>query len=142
MEKFLAAIQFLTIDRKTKDIWQTPGHDKKDKHDEEWHKNTKPEILKALGRKIKNKYGKNCDIAIQEGLIVIISRLFNEEGRRKKIEQITDLKAEDYFERITHFITLSALKLASRYHYKLIVIEQHTEQFNLNLNLYLDIVIE
>jgi hypothetical protein len=113
-------IHYIFRDTKTNEKWKTPNHNEDDKLDD-YHDIVKPEIAKALSKKLKNKFGKNCNIEIRDGVIVIVSQIFEKDtGRRSNKKIPTELRAEDFFEKIMKFIISVALKVVPSNYYKLI----------------------
>ena len=100
MAKLSFVIQFTLIDKTTGRVWKTPNHNK-NKTLDDYHgpSGIKDIIMKDLDEKIKKKLGRNCDVNIDEGKIVIVSQTYDKEtGKKSKIEHQTDLDADYYFE--------------------------------------------
>lgn len=92
-----------------KSTWETPNHnDKKKKDDYHGEHGVKQDILYDLDEKIKQQFGKNPDVEIMDGKIVVVSQRVNiETGVKSKKQKVTELDAEDYFNKITtDFLTL------------------------------------
>jgi len=103
------SLHLVLIDSKTKQVWQTPNHSD-DKRKDDFHREVKPIIIKRLSRKLKNRFGENCDIQISDGEIFIVSQKINEEsGKRQNARINTNLNADDYFNRVSKLLFITIL---------------------------------
>ncbi len=59
-------LHLILIDSKTKDVWKTPKHSENRKKDD-FHTEVKPTIKSDLPQKLKDSFGKNCNIEIIDG---------------------------------------------------------------------------
>jgi hypothetical protein len=79
--------------------WKTPFHSE-NKHDDDFHgpSGVKQQILDEIGRHIfSHEVGKNPDIAIEKGSIVLVGSKMNPRHRGKKFRPNPSIKAEDFF---------------------------------------------
>ena len=103
------SLNLILIDAKTKEIWKTPKHND-DKRKDDFHRDVKPIIIRKLTRKLKNRFGENCDIHISDGEIYIVSQRINEKtGKRENNRINTNLSAEDYFDQISELLFITIL---------------------------------
>ena len=119
-------LRLIVIDDKTKEKYKTPGHSDKP-NDDDYHGEIKPIIKADLPRKLKGKFGHNVDIAISEGMIVIVSQIFGEDGQRTNKRIRTELKADDYFEKVSKLMLFTILNELELEDYDSVVIKVNRE---------------
>lgn len=97
-------IQLRLVDSITKNVWETENHNDDDKQDD-YHRDIKPAIMADLEPRLKEKFGKNCDVQIRDGKIHIVPQRVNGDTGKKDRESInTHLRAEDYFENMSRLL--------------------------------------
>lgn len=65
---------------------ENPNHSE-DAHQDDFHRTIKPKIISAIGSRLKNKFGKNCDIEIRDGNLFIVSQIIDEKTGKKNRER-------------------------------------------------------
>jgi len=100
-------IQIVIIDSKNNSKWKSPKHSENRKADD-FHREVKPIIIKDICRKLIEIYGTNCDIEIHDGLIVLVSKKNTKSSKKRKI---TNLPAENYFDKIKYKTIISVLNI-------------------------------
>lgn len=104
-------IHIILVDSKNKSKWETPAHHENSKKDD-FHRIVKPRILKDISRKLKDKLGNNCDIEINDGLIIVISqKISNDTGKKIKERAKTNLAADKYFNRISYNVITTSIEI-------------------------------
>lgn len=102
-------IHLIVIDNNTGQVWKTPNHNDNSKKDD-YHRDIKPIIIRDLPKKLKNLFGENCNIEIRNDEIYILSRIFDDKtGKRVKKRIRTDLKAENYFDKIAKYMLFTII---------------------------------
>jgi hypothetical protein len=115
-------LHLILKDDKTNDVWKTPEHNDNYKKDD-FHDKVKRVIIADLPKKLKDLFGRNCNIEIREGEIYIVSQIFDSKtGNRSNKRIRTELKAENYFEKVAKFILLTILHELELSDYRSIVI--------------------
>lgn len=102
---------FMTQDKVTKATWRTKNHND-DKRKDDYHREVKKKIIADLEPKLRKQFGDNCDIAIADGEIIIISQRYDEQtGKKSKKERNTRLSADRYFDKVISFMLKSIRKI-------------------------------
>jgi hypothetical protein len=70
--------------------------------------------------KLKNRFGHNCDIEIEDDEIIIVSQRFDKSGNKPKQRAQTGIPAESFFEQIIMFVMAEVNKSETKGHYFLI----------------------
>jgi len=107
-------------DQVTSEVWITPAHSD-DSRKDDFHGQVKPQILQDLSPSLKKRYGRNCDIDIANGRIVIRSKVLDEStGRPKRIPVITELHADDYFIVVAKYMVGLLIRIYPNYEIRIV----------------------
>ena len=96
--------KLILTDSLTREKWETINHDN-DKRNDDFHRKVKPQIMQEIDKRLKKKFGHNCNIKIENGEIVIVSQKFDEKtGRRPNNKITTNIKAERSFVKVVSYL--------------------------------------